>query len=124
MKTFVDNYQQSAITAVAYCEVVLLPFAILIGLFPRWVRLTTPFFYGQFLLQRYRASSTTKRAFRAARLQADKYLDVPSVPEGVRRGYLVVRDGLERLGGGVRAAETPAGTQGTQGAASEGEKRE
>ncbi|KAI9009275.1 hypothetical protein DFJ74DRAFT_357342 [Hyaloraphidium curvatum] len=113
LKSFVDNYQQPALNYVAYYEAAVLPLALLIGIFPRWVRILSPLVYGQFLLQRYRTSGTTKRAFRSLRLTADKYLDVPTVPQGARNAYLAVRSALEKLGG-PRAAETP------QGATSEG----
>ena len=51
LKGFVEKYQQNALVAVAYYEVAIMPIAILVGLFPRWVRLLTPIIYAQFLLQ-------------------------------------------------------------------------
>jgi hypothetical protein len=116
------------IQGVAYYEVVLIPLALILGVFPRWVGITTPIIYFMFLRTRYLQSSTIKRAFKAVRIQADKYLDVPSVPAGVRSGYLKARDTLEKLGGQERAAETPQGaaagaTAGAAGA-SEGVKKD
>lgn len=107
LKTFVEKYQAPALQAIAYYEVVVIPAALLIGLIPRWVRLFTPILFGQFLLQRYHGSNTTKRAFRTARLQADKLLLGPSIPEPAKKAYIQARDFLERLGGGIRTAETP-----------------
>ena len=101
----------------AYYEVAIMPLAILVGLFPRWVRLLSPIIYAQFLLQRYNQSNTTKRAFRAVRLQMDKVLDAQATPEPIRKAYLWCRELLEKIGGGVRAAETPQGAPMPAGAA-------
>lgn len=110
LKSFVDTYQPRALDIIAYYEAAFLPLAILVGVFGGWIRWVSILGYLQFIRLRYARSNTTKRAFRALRITADRYLDQPNVPESIRKAYLVARDGIERLGGGAvgeRRAEAP-----------------